>query len=436
MSDLELRRSARASERDVSAVSSSLDEDGLIRSVGDGLKDGEGVPGVDVSVDEEDVVRNEGGESETTIVLVGLLDLVSGSEVLSVNVLAEVNPVGDGNQISERLLERGGSLEITELSAGLVDPLAHGAGGGSVLSFSDHVGVAAVHAREGREEVVGRIDVSIQSTLASLHLVGEVVADSGDVVRRSLLVVLHLSLPVTHQVRHEGGNVEIRAERLADLELLLHLSAAGFGLQLRLDHVSRLLDGIVASGTDEVGQRLIDYLEVLVEVQDGLYGGRGSDRSERHVGILQAEEGGQGTGVAASKGDNWRVVGLVLVANLQDELCSVGQGLLGRKPFQIVRRQSREGLRRSVVTVLNSDLQCLVRRGIGRHSVRGHRAAALGTFSSELQKDGGIGSRATPVAVLNPVALSERAGLLVVIVVQSLLVAQGLNRHRSRLELA
>ena len=385
------------------------------------------MPGVNVTVDEQDVVGDEGGELLASIVLVGLLNLEGRLEVLSVNVLAELDPVGDGDHVSEGLSLRVSSLEVGKLSASLVGPLTHRAGGGSILGLLDHVVVGAVHARDGRPEVVGNLSIGIERRHTALDVAGETTASLGNVVLRSFVVVLNGSLPVAHQVLHEGGAIQIRVKRLANLELALHLGTAGGGGQLLLDDLSGSRDGGIASRSGEVGQRLVNNLEVFMEVEGGLNGGRRGDGGESDVRILDAEESGQGTRVAATEGDDGRVVSLVLLTNSKDELGSISEGLLGRKPLKVLSRQGTERLRVSVVTMLNTDLESLVLSSVHAHSVASDDTGRLGAFSSKLEEDGSIGGSSRPVLVLNPVTLSKSTLVLVVVVIQALLVGKSLN---------
>ena len=385
------------------------------------------MPGINVTVDEEDVVSDEGGELGTSVVLVGLLDLEARLEVLAINVLAEVDPVLDRNHVTEGLSSRVGGLEVSELRAGLVGPLTHRTRGGSILSLSDHVGVAAVQARQRRPEVVGDIDVSIEGRHALLDVGSETTAGGSDVVDGGLVVVLNGTLPVTHEVLHEGRAIQIRVERFADLELGLQLRTAAGSRQLLLDDLSGRRNGSITSGTGPVGQRLVNNLEVLVEVKSGLNRSRRSDRTESNVRILHAEESGQSTRVAATESNDGGVVSLVLLTDVEDELSSISEGLLGGKPLKVISVEIGEGLRVTIVAMLNTDLEGTVLRGIHRHGVTRDDASRLGTFSSKLQEDGAVRSGTRPVAVLDPVALSPGTVILMVVMIETLRVSQGLS---------
>lgn len=110
----------------VGAVSSAVDQDGLEggRDVG---CDAQYVPGVDVTVDEEDV----GGSVLNvlaTIVDVGLGDSLRWVEVLSEDVDAHLKAGVERNEVSKRLVGRVGGLEVSELGTGLIDPRSAGGG--------------------------------------------------------------------------------------------------------------------------------------------------------------------------------------------------------------------------------------------------------------------------------------------------------------------
>lgn len=145
--------------------------------------------------------------------------------------------------------------------------------------------------------------------------------------------------------------------------------------------------------------------------------------------ILDAEEGSQGTRVGATEGDDGRLVGLVFIAHVEDEFSRISQSLLRRQPLQVIGAQVRSGLRATIVTVLNTNLQCAVSLSEDTHLHRSHNAAVFRSFTSQLQKDGSTGRRTTPVRLFNPVTLRPGTVVLVVVVIESLVVNQLLGRE-------
>ena len=150
------------------------------------------------------------------------------------------------------------------------------------------------------------------------------------------------------------------------------------------------------------------------------------------MGIFHSEPGRQGARVAASEGDNGRVVGLVLLADVENELSSISEGLLRRKPFQILSVQLREWLRLSIVTMLDTDLKSLVLSSIHSHSAASDHERRCGAFSSKGQEDGRSSRRSGPELVRDPVTLRKSAVILMIVVIETLLIRQSLNGGRRR----
>lgn len=230
--------------------------------------------------------------------------------------------------------------------------------------------------------------------------------------------VLYESLPVAHKVLHEDRGVQARGKRFAGLEETRELRATPAGGKLCLNALSGRGDGSRALAAAKVVERLVDNLKILMEVQHGLDGRRGGDRAERKMRILQTEPRGQGARVAASEGDDRGVGSVVRLLDVLDERGGVSEGLLGRKPFQIFRRQLLEGLRLSIVAMFNADLKRLVFGSVHGHSAASDHRSRGGRFATERQKDWCAVSR--PQVALNEVALRPRAVVLQVEMIQAL----------------
>ena len=203
LSNLKLRRSAIASEGRIGTVSGTIDENGVIRSVGNLLIDGERMPRIDVSVDKEDVIRDESGKILASVVLVRLLDLEGGLEILAVNVFAKIDPELDGDLISERLIGGIRRLEVGELGTGLIGPLAHRLVDIRVGSIVDHRLIFTVQALSRREDMVRNLDISVERRHSTIDIPGKTITGGRNVPSVGLLeIVLHESLPVAHQILH------------------------------------------------------------------------------------------------------------------------------------------------------------------------------------------------------------------------------------------